>query len=207
MNSTKIADQAKQPDFFPLLQHYLEGELNGCDVDVDEIQNIDVYKSAAAVIYSPSDLSSTGGMRQELVRAVPTWRGGTKGRYDCVFVDTVHDPVAVARVHLFFKFLYRGTSHSCALIHWFMKLEDEPSELNGMWVVEHMRYPDGTPVPSIIGINTLVRSAHLLPLFDDDEFVSKDLECDDTLDHFNMFYVNRYIDHHSFLIASQIPLA
>ena len=134
-------------------------------------------------------------------------RGGTKGRYDCVFVDTVHDPVAVARVRLFFKFLYRGTSHSCALIHWFMKLEDEPSELNGMWVVEHMRYPDGTPVPSIVGINTLVRSAHLLPLFDDDEFVSKDLECDDALDHFNMFYVNRYIDHHSFLIASQIPLA
>jgi hypothetical protein len=205
--SAEIADYAKQPDFFPLLQRYLQGELNDRNdgnVDVNEIQHINVYNSATAVIYSPSDPSGVGGMRQEFVRAVPTWRGG-KSRYDCVFVDTAYDPVAIARTRLFFKLSYRGTSHSCALVHWFTKLEDEPSKLNGMWVVEHMRNPDGTPVASIVGINTLVRSAHLLPLFDDDKFVSKDLEHDDTLDHFNMFYVNRYIDHHSFLIASQIP--
>ena len=200
----EITDYAKQPDFFFLLQQYLEGESNIRSIDVRNVKHIDAHNSATAVIHSPSDPSGIGGMRQEFIRAVPAWRG-PKGRYDCIFIDTAYDPVAVTRARLFFNFSYKGTNHSCALIHWFTKLEDEPSELNGMWIVEHMRNPDGTPVASIVGIDTIVRSAHLLPLFDDDGFVSKDLECDDTLDHFDMFYVNRYVDHHSFLIASQIP--
>ena len=187
----KITGYAKQPNFVFLLQQYLEGEPNGRNIDVSHIKHIDVHSSATAVIYSPSsDPCGIGGMRQEFIRAVPAWRGHLKGRYDCIFIDTAYDPVAVTRTRLFFNFSYRGTNHSCALVHWFTKLEDEPSELNGMWVVEHMRNPDGTHVASIVGINTVVRSAHLLPLFDDDEFVSKDLECDDTLDHFNMLYVN-----------------
>ncbi|KAM6489268.1 hypothetical protein JOM56_015169, partial [Amanita muscaria] len=49
---------------------------------------------------------------------------------------------------------------------------------------------------------TLVRAAHLLPVFGDDGFAPEGLEPEETLDYFDIFYINRYIDHHGFLIAS-----
>ena len=38
-------------------------------------QRVNVYHSASATFFSPSDPSCTGGMRKEYIRSCPNWRG------------------------------------------------------------------------------------------------------------------------------------
>ena len=134
-------------------------------------------------------------MRREFIHAVPHWRQG-HSRYDCVFVETENDPVAVGRVCKFLQFSYKDKKYPCALIHWFTKSESEPIASNGMWVIEPMLDPDGMPVALIVSINAIIRATHLLPVFRDGYFAPEDLECHETLDYFDLFY------HHSSLVAS-----
>jgi hypothetical protein len=197
--AAELVNETEQPDFLPLIQQFLQDKLNSL-VDINEIKDLPtgVYNSVRSVIYSPSDPSGKKGMRQEFIRAVQCWRGG-RSRYDCIFVNTEDDPLTVARACLFFQFAYRDIIYSCALLHWFMKPESELNELNGMWVVEPRLNPDGTRVSSIVNINALICAAHLLPVFDN-KAVPRDLNCEETLDYFTIFYINRYVDHHSFLI-------
>jgi hypothetical protein len=53
---------------------------------------------------------------------------------------------------------------------------------------------------TILRLDTIVRAAHLLPIFGHG-YVSPTLSFSDTLDRFDRFYVNKYADHHSFEIA------
>ena len=142
-------------------------------------------------------------MRYERIRAVDTWRKGP-ARYDCIFVET--DPDApgmhgldIAHVHLFFSFTYKYVKYPCALVHWFSRVAESADEGTGMWVVES-DLDEGKPLTAIIHLDTIVRAAHLLPVFKDG-FVSRTLSFADTLDEFRTFYVNKYIDHHAFEIA------
>lgn len=163
-----------------------------------------VYHSATSVFYSPSDPSGAGGMRKEIIRASPSWR--RRGpRYDCVYI--VKDPEAsgfrglhVARVWLFFAFEYAGERYECALVHWFMPEDDEPDEMTGMWIVEKDEEEGGGPAISVIHIDTILRAAHLIPVFG---ARTLDLHHDHrkTLDVFERFYVNKYIDCHANEIA------
>ena len=165
---------------------------------------IAVYSSAVATFHAPSDISGIGGMRREQIRAVKSWRKGP-GHYDTIFVNT--DPstegmrgLSIARVRLFFSFSFGGSKYPCALVHWFSSVGDLPDDLTGMWVVEPETSNDGEPLASVIHLDTIVRASHLLPVFSQD-FVSKTISFTDTLDTFNSFYVNKYIDHHAFEIA------
>ncbi|KAM6501867.1 hypothetical protein JOM56_001844 [Amanita muscaria] len=189
-NVVQLADEVNQPDFLDLIQQFLQNELGDQNIDIRENDPMDVFNSATAVIYSPSDPSGTGGMRRELIRSKTSWRSGS-ARHDCVFVKTENDPIAVARVRLFFRFSYKGEQFPCALVHWFTKPDNELNDTT-----------DGTPVASVVHIDALVRAAHLLPVFGDDGFAPEGLEPEETLDYFDIFYINRYIDHHGFLIAS-----
>ena len=69
-----------------------------------------------------------------------------------------------------------------------------------MWEVEPDILDDSTTFVSIIHLDTIVRVAHLLPVYGQ-EFVSRTLSFSDTLDIFGTFYVNKYIDHHAFNIT------
>jgi hypothetical protein len=103
----------------------------------------------------------------------------------------------VARVQLFFSFSHDGVVYPCALVHWFSRVGDSPDDHMGMWVVER---DDDESSPSIIHLDTVVRAAHLLPVFGP-EHVSRTLSFTDTLDTFTRFYVNKFADHHAFEIA------
>ena len=70
----------------------------------------------------------------------------------------------------------------------------------GMWVVELDVLDDGGPFMFIIHLNTILRALHLLPVSGQGH-VLKTLHFTDTLDTFTRFYVNKYIDHHTFKIA------
>ncbi len=164
-----------------------------------------VYHSAKATFYSPSDISGVGGMRCEIIRAAPNWRKEGP-RYDCVFVETDSEQVGfkgldVARILLFFDFKYAEETYQCALIHWFDKVGDEPDELTGMWVVEKgYRADNFTPLITVIHLDTVLRAAHLIPVFGV-EPLDPHHNHRDTLDTFNRFFVNKFADHHANEIA------
>ena len=102
----------------------------------------------------------------------------------------------VARVLLFFSFMIDEELHQCALVHWFSTLGNQPDPDNGMWVVVPKAAGQSRSV-SVVHIDSIVRAAHLLPIFDK-EPIPHTLNYTKTLDLFQGFYVNSYIDYHAY---------
>ena len=163
-------------------------------------ETIFVHNFAEATFYAPSDPSGIGGMRREFIRATPNWRKGG-ARYDCVFINQDSSlkgllGMAVAQVKLLFTLHHRERRYQCALVHWFQRDRDTPERTSGMWIVKP-RTSYRIPVCSVIDLATIVRAAHLIPVYDNTPIP-------DTADHttslgdYDKFYVNKYIDHHAF---------
>ncbi|KAI6003078.1 hypothetical protein EDD15DRAFT_2157546 [Pisolithus albus] len=165
-----------------------------------------VFHSATATFVAPSDPSGIGSMRREYIRAMPSWHQGP-ARYDCIFVSTDDTregmlSMDVAQVHCFFSLVHtNGRMFQCALVRWFDRIADKPGELTGMWMVAPSFLEDGSPHHAVIHIDSIVRSAHLLPIFGS-EYVSPYVNCHNSLEVFRGFYVNRFADHHAFELAS-----
>jgi hypothetical protein len=203
-----IAAEIEQPDFPDLIRQFIYDQQHSDAVSNASISDlpmfygkISIYSSAVATFHAPSDISGIGGMRRERIRALKSWRNGA-GRYDTIFVNTDSSAdgmrgLDVARVRLFFSFSHNGVEYPCALVRWFSRVGDSPDDHTGMWVVQPD--DDGSP-PSIIHLDSVVRAAHLLPVFGP-ERVSTTLSFTDTLDTFTRFYVNRFVDHHTFEIV------
>ena len=86
------------------------------------------------------------------------------------------------------------------LVHWFSHISEECDEDMGMWMVQPEVEDDGSPSISVLHIDCIFRAAHLLPIYGVDPIGS--ISPDNSLDVFPAFYVNKYIDHHAFQIAS-----
>ena len=163
-----------------------------------------VFHSARAIFCAPSNPSTSTGMHHETIRATPSWnRGQIPGpRHDCVFVSNGESSesnmsgLLIARVFCFFSFVTNGELHQCALIHWFSIFGDQPDPDNGMWVVTP-DYFGSAPSMSVIHIDSIFRAAHLLPIFDARP-LPRALNYTSTLDSFKGFYVNNYIDYHTY---------
>ena len=168
------------------------------------ITRLSVFHSARAVFCAPSNPSGVGGMYCETIRSAPRWKSGdTVGpRRDCIFLDNGSDEpgvkgLEVARVHLFFSFEAEEHVYPCALVHNFHKTFMDPDPDNGMWVVEPEYAMDGSRSMSVVHVDSIVRAAHLLPIFGTSTFPPQ-LKFLFTLDSFRAFYVNKYIDYHAF---------
>ena len=127
---------------------------------------VNVFHSAKATFYSPSDPSGIGGMRYDYIRASPSWRK-EKPRYDTVFVETDQDKpgmlgMHVARVFLLFSFAADNVEYSCALVNWFSSVGNAPDELTGMWKFSPELEDDDMHL-SVIHIESILRAAHLIP--------------------------------------------
>jgi hypothetical protein len=167
-------------------------------------EHIHVHNSVVATYYAPSDLSGVGGMRRELIRAVSTWKSGPS-RYDCVFAVTDESlkgmrGLDIARVRFFLSFSYRGITYPCALVHWYSRIGDEPDEKTGMWIVQPEVCGDGAPFKGIIHIDCIMRAAHLIGVYRT-AHIPRQWTLHDSLDVFDSYYVNKYIDHHAFETA------
>ncbi|KAK7684399.1 hypothetical protein QCA50_012346 [Cerrena zonata] len=164
---------------------------------------IQVFNSAIATFHAPSDPSGIGGMHHERVRATPSWRRSYP-RHDCVFVSTGPERgmrgMHAARICLFFSFRYQERTYPCALVEWFVRIDDLPDADTGMWIVEPEFNNAEERVTSVIHIDTIVRSAHLIPVYGD-TMISSTFHFSDSLDAFSTYYVNKYADHHAFEIA------
>ena len=111
------------------------------------------------------------------------------------------DGYEIACVFCFFSFIYKGVTYPCAVMRWFDKVEKEPDELTGMWIVRPATLPNHNPSYAIIHIDSIYRAAHLIPVYGTHP-IPPEIKPHHSYDVFNSFYVNQYADHHSFEIAS-----
>lgn len=156
-----------------------------------------------ALFHAPSDPSGIQGMRREFIRSTRSWRKDGERR-DCVLVTTDEsasgmERFTVARVLLFFSFVYGGRTYPCALVHWFPCVNDFADAGTGMWVVrpEFVPGPGRRPSLQVIHTDSIFRETQLLPIFNGAEFVPLHLKFTDTLDAFEMFYVSKWADHNA----------
>lgn len=166
--------------------------------------SVSVFLSAVATFYAPSDLSGLSGMHSERIRSTPRWQKGS-ARYDTVFLE--NDPdipgmggLHVARVFLFFSFIYDNIKYPCVLIQWFTTISDGPNKDTGMWIVQPDFNADGQRGLEVVHIDCILHGAHLIPVYGPDPLPTE-IDYSDTLDNFRAYYVNKYIDHHTFEIA------
>jgi hypothetical protein len=161
-----------------------------------------VYMSATALFYAPSDPSGVHGMKREWIRCTPNWRRRGR-RDDCILVDVdpedAPDGLQAARVKLLFAVQYGHdqVKYPCALVHWYSDHDTEPDPDTGMRVLEPSVHPDGSPDMDVISLDSIVRAAHLTPVYGP-AMVPDHLKFWQTLDSFQAFYLNNYIDHHMF---------
>ena len=209
-----MADEVNVQDLPSLVRFFLFDQLLADDIHTSDNVllsacprfegRIKIFNSATAIFFTPSDPCGIGGMRREQIRSAPSWRKGP-GRYDTVFINTQSEDgingMEIGRVLCFFSFYHSGENFPCALIHWFKVVGNEPDASTGMWMVRPSFYENGAREASVIHVDTIIRAAHLLPIFGA-EFIPETLTFHDTLDSFRSFYVNRFVDHHAFEIAS-----
>ncbi|KAH9857661.1 hypothetical protein C2E23DRAFT_719558 [Lenzites betulinus] len=202
------------PSLTDLIRHFLfhqlhpDGSQSGATLSINDCppfnQSVFVHSSAEAVFYAPSDPSGIAGMRREFIRATSTWRKGS-ARYDCVYVNrdsTKHGLLGldVARVRTFLSFKFEGVVYNCAVVHWFQRTSDRPDEDTGMWIVKpsYIRGRRSAPLLSVIHIDTIYRAAHLIGVSNGSRIELANLHYTQSLDVFERFYVNKFIDHHAF---------
>ncbi|KAG6328870.1 hypothetical protein ID866_10219 [Astraeus odoratus] len=140
-------------------------------------------------------------MHCDIICATPSWCNGP-AHYDCVFVENggVDEDgfrgVLVARVLSFLSFTYREEEHVCTFVEWFLPVDEEPDEETGMWIVAPEFNPWGSRVWSVIALNIILCGAHLIGVYGD-RFLCSDSHYSQSLDSFDTYYVNKFIDHHT----------
>ena len=159
---------------------------------------IHVHHSATATFYSPSELCGVGGLHCERIRSSPSFQGVP--RRDTVFVELdATKPglpgMVIARVLLFFSITYRRVDYSCALVNWFLRDDDVADEDTGMWTVRLEKDRWKQPVFEVINVDSIVRGAHLLPIFGTQRVPERFL-FHEALDRYKSFFVNHFVDHH-----------
>jgi hypothetical protein len=217
LTAAELATTFHQPDFHDLIRRFLFDQRHLDDPNAPSASNVPleqcpyfdskiyVYHTATAVFYSPSDPSGIRGMRAECIRSHPRWRNQTP-RFDTAFVEC--DPTRpgirgldVVRLCALFSFVWRGDYYPCALVRWFTHVAEEPDEVMGMWVVQPDTNADESPAIGVIHLDSIVHAAHLLPVFGDD-FIPLNLSSFQSLNAFETYYINKYIDYHAFELGS-----
>jgi hypothetical protein len=199
------------PGFTELCEEFLESQLLQMRTSQNSTQphstsrqrfaasttRIQIYNAAIALFHAPSDPSGIHGMKREWIRCTANVKG--RKREDCVLVnvDPTEAPggIQAARVKLLFKLKYRQVEHECALVHWYADLGQDADI--GMRVVSPSIWPDNSPELAVVSLKSILRAAHLAPIFGP-AFVPNDLRHWETLDAFQAFYLNCYIDHNMF---------
>jgi hypothetical protein len=209
---SSLSCELNVPNLPQLLNQFLCGQLNNSGIhDAPNHTcprfsgHVSVVNHAIATFHSPNNLSNNKGMRREVIQATPLWHKGMP-RYDCIFVNSNNDVSGMHRMEVahaicFFSFVYFGVTYPCALVQWFSRISEELDNDGGMWMVSPDFDCNGNPDLAVIHIDCIFRVAHLVPIFGD-AFVPDDITYQNSLDSFKGFYVNRFIDHHAFDIAS-----
>ncbi|KAJ3859044.1 hypothetical protein EV359DRAFT_75730 [Lentinula novae-zelandiae] len=180
---SKLGTHSNQPNFELLTRRFLHKQLDqsdsssltsSSDTNIDSLPEItskvDVFHSVVAVFFAPIDPSGIRGMRHERIRSTPSWYGQD-----------------AACVLLFFSFQHRQTKYPCALVHWYNIYGERKDVKTGLWI---------NPRFAVVHLDALVRGVHLIPVYGS-EPIPLGLDFQQSLDVFDLFYVNKYADHHA----------
>ena len=213
----KIANHIGVLNFHELLCRFLydqihpNASLTGKDVAISNCPNfnepIQVFSSASAFYYAPSDFCGTQGMVRQVIHSTLRWKNAA-ARCDCVLVE--NDPTLpglagmyVGQVLLFFSFKFRGCDYyPCALVKWFKIIGKKPCGVTGMWMVEP-EFDGDQRLMSVIHVDSIIRSVHLIPIYGEHN-VDSELHRSYSLDAFRGFYVSPYSDYHAFQLLHHI---
>ena len=111
------------------------------------------------------------------------------------------DGMEIAWIHLLFSFKYgNGKTYECALVDWYNRLP-EPDADNGMWMVEPNKLANGSPSTVVIHVDTILHCTHLIPVYDSSRPVPHAMKYSDSLDSFDIHYINKYADHHMYEVV------
>ena len=137
-------------------------------------------------------------MKRERIRSTHQWRNQGPRRDCALVVEDENQPglkgLTPVRVMLFFSFIYQEVTYPCALVDWFKRYGATPDKATGMWKVR----PDmrgRQRLTTVIHLDSMLRGAHLLPVFDGPTFLPVDFYYSDTLEAFEAYYVSKYADH------------
>lgn len=163
-----------------------------------------VYNSATVISYAPSDQSGQG-LHHDITCCMPSWNGGPAHR-DCVFVEgggidgNGFGGLLATRVCLLFTFGHHGKMYECALVGWYLPVRNALDETTGMWIVAPEMDQQGQWVCAMISLDAVLRLAHLIAVYGEDVLLV-DFHYTDTLNTFQAYYVNKYIDYHAHCLA------
>jgi hypothetical protein len=203
-----LACHLDRPALPALFQRFLWAHLNtDSDLDpahvpvanlppLDEIGKVDVFHSAVATFYAPSDECGSGGIRRERIRCHPNWRRSYPRYALGSDEDAPMHGMVIGRVFLFFAVHFRDETLSAALVHWFSPTDTRPHPDTGLWTVRP-EYTTGRPSLAVVPLDVIVRAAHLMPVFGG-RFLPDDFDFTCTLDAFYSYFVNAHVDHHSY---------
>ena len=205
-----LANFIHKPDFPHALHIFIHQHNHPYSSHLAPLDNsfegpIHVFHSAKVQYYAPSDLCGVGGMHNEVIHANPSYGHHGLPCFDTVFISVDDDKkvmggLLVARVLLLFSFFdsYCGKDISCALVTWFIHMDDnpKPDKDNGMWKVCPECDENGGHPVQVVHLDTILRGAHLLPCYGVG-FIPVELKCNDALDCWDAYFVNHFIDHHA----------
>ncbi len=102
---------------------------------------------------------------------------------------------------LFFSFVHQGKLYPCALVEWFKKYGAYPDKETGMWRVRpHM--VGRHRLTTVIHLDSVLRGAHLLPVFGGATHLPADFHFSYSLDVFEAYFINKYADNQMYEICS-----
>ncbi|KAF9232868.1 hypothetical protein BU15DRAFT_90553 [Melanogaster broomeanus] len=199
-----LAEELNVPELPMLIRYFLydqqhpDGPQSSTDMLLREMPvyrgRLDVFHSAVATFFAPSDPSGTGGMHCEHIRANPSWRRGA-AHYD-TYLSTLDN------IHCFFSFAFLNKTFPCTLVHWYKRIGSQPDDITGLWMVHPSFEDDGSRESSVIHLDSIFRAVHLLPMFSNSNPIHPAVTFDNSLDAFKGYYVNKFADHHLFEILS-----
>ncbi|KAA1479592.1 hypothetical protein DENSPDRAFT_862058 [Dentipellis sp. KUC8613] len=189
----ELAEHIAVPDFAYLTRRFLFEQL---------YLNVAPTPETPLLLITTKISSGIRGMRRECIRCSPRWKG-EQARRDCAFVVENQDllgmkALRVVRIKLLFSFSHEGTVYPCTLVEWFKRVDRTPDSATGMWKVkpEFKGRQQQQHDISVLHLDSFLRGAHLMPVFGD-QSIPPEVSFANSLDCFQMYYVNKYIDHHS----------
>lgn len=169
--------------------------------DLSPLGAMSVLYLAVATFFAPSNISGSCGMQHKHIHSTPSWQGGGP-QCDCAFIVEDEEKagmsgMAVVHIVLFFSITYNGVQYPCTLVEWFQRLGCDP--VTGMWVV-HPDHTHGRWDKTVVHLDCFLCVAHLIPMYGRQK-IPLDFDHSYSLDTFEAYYVNKYIDHHSYKVV------
>ncbi|KAN0133153.1 hypothetical protein V8E53_008877 [Lactarius tabidus] len=194
-NVSSLSNELSLPNLPQLISCFLCKQLDNSRHHEDPCHNcprylgcVHVFNHAIVTFCTPSDPSNNNSMCD---KGMPC--------YNCIFINSNNEFQGMHRMEVvqtmcFFSFEYLGVTYPCVLVHWFSCINEELDKPTGMWMV--------TPnINDIIHINAIFHAVHLIPIYGD-SFIPDHITHNNSLEYFKGFYINCFIDHHAFDIAS-----